>query len=283
MAFDAASQGELRASSDVSAYSSSGGEKIAQPIRRTWFPERNSLRLLSIAILILGWEIASLHLRPLFLPSPGLVASSFVHLYENGQLGGATLDSLYLLLVGFGISLIVGVPIGVLAGRSEVANHLTESLITIFWSTPAIALLPLLIIWFGITFETQTIIVVLSAVFPIILATTAGVRDADPNLLAMADIFHARTLDKTRFIILPSAISAIVAGLKVGVGRAIIGVLVAELFTSSTGLGARMSYYGSQFETADYFAALVMFVIFSLIITEAINLLERRFGRWRDQ
>jgi len=258
------------------------GSGSGAQVRTTWLGERNSLRVLSVILLLVAWELIGVHVNPLFLPTPTSVGQTVVALALAGTLLQATWVSLELFLVGFGIAIGIGVPIGVTLGRSAKAFQFFETFITIMWATPVIALLPLFVIWFGLTFTTQLLIVLLSAVFPIILNTEIGVRNVDTTLLEMVTCFGATRGERLRYVIWPAAVPYITTGLRVGVGRAIVGVVVAELFTTASGLGGQMTYYANYFETSKYFADLFMFILFSVVVTEVVALLERRYSRWKS-
>ena len=250
-------------------------------VRRTWLTERNTLRLVAIAGLIAFWEVLSQFESPLFLPSPQSVGSALVSQFGSGGLLGATWSSFVVFALGFLIASAIGVPLGFAAARARVLSHLSDPLLTIFWATPAVALLPLIVIWFGLTEQTQVIIVFLSTFFPVVMETQTGVEHVDRTLARMATVFGANRRERFQRVLLPAALPYIVTGLRVGVGRAVIGVIVAELFVSANGLGAKMTTYANYFRTADYFAALIVFILFSLIVTELISVLERRASRWR--
>jgi ABC-type nitrate/sulfonate/bicarbonate transport system permease component len=256
---------------------SQGTAARRQVVRTERIGTRNSLRLISVVLMLVIWQIISYFVKPLFLPSPISVAKSFASLTAHGGLLSATWESLEVFLMGFVIAAVIGVALGIVFGLTPKIRDLSDVALTIFWATPTVALLPLLVIWFGLTTKTQVFIVFLSTFFPVVMETTVAVEHVDPALVRVARAFGATQRERISHIILPYSIPYIVSGLRIAVGRAVIGVVVAELFTSATGLGAKMTYYSNFFQTANYFAALVMFVIFSLVLTELISLLERRY------
>ena len=191
---------------------------------------------------------------------------------------------MFVFILGFAIALALGIPLGIATGVSQPLRDFFDTYVTIFWSTPSIALLPLLVVWFGLTLETKLVLVFLSAFWPLVINTQVGIQNVDKSYVEVATAFGA-----TRYgnpcgtccfrprcpISSPACASRS--------GRAIIGVIVAELFTSVTGLGARMTYYSNFFQVANYFAALLMFILFSVATTEAVRLIEHRFNRWRAE
>lgn len=250
-------------------------------VRRSILAERNTLRVVSIVVLIGIWEIISLFVDPLFLPGPWSVAKSLESLTVHGGIWGATVTSVRVFIIGYVVASAVGIALGVLLGLVRVLASFADLWLTIMWATPSVALIPLLIIWFGITDRTQLAVVFLSTFFPVVVATSVAVENVDSSLIRVARAFGGRRSEVIRFVVMPSAVPYIVSGLRIAVGRAVIGVIVAELLVSSTGLGAKMSQYGSYFQTANYFAAVIIFIIFSVIVTEAVSIVEKRFSRWK--
>ncbi len=245
--------------------------------------ERSVLRILSILIFLSVWSVLGMILDPLFLPTPFSVVRTLFRLLAAGEIIGATGSSLWLFVVGFCGAVIVAIPLGIFLGLSKPAFHFSDLYITIFWSTPTIALLPLFVIWFGLTFTTKLIIVFLSGFWPTVINTQVGVQNVDDTLTEVGVAFGGRREEILRKITLPASIPYVVAGLRIACGRAVIGVIVAELYTSVTGLGAMMTYYSNFFQTANYFACLLVLIAFSLMVTESIRLLETRFTHWKGQ
>ena len=249
--------------------------------RVTFWLEKNTLRVASVIVLLVLWQIAGMSTETYVLPTPVDVFASWWKLTLSGELITAAGSSAFVFLLGFAAALVLGLPLGIATGVSRPLGHFFDTYITIFWSTPSIALLPLLVVWFGLTFETKLILVFLSAFWPLVINTQVGIQNVDKSYLEVATAFGARRWEILRHVLFPAAIPYLVAGVRIAVGRAIIGVIVAELYTSVTGLGARMTYYSNFFQVANYFAALLMFVVFSVVTTEAVRLIEYRFSRWR--
>lgn len=267
----------VTSSTDAAPAPRRGAPGSRRMVRVSRLRARNSLRVISVVLMVLIWWLVSLSVDPLFLPSPFAVAKSFVDLIAHDGLLAATLDSLKIFALGFVIAAALGVALGIVFGLVPAMRDLSDTGITVFWATPTVALLPLIVIWFGLTTKTQVSLVFLSTFFPVVMQTTVAVNHVDSALIRVARAFGATRRERILHIILPSSLPYIVSGLRVAVGRAVIGVVVAELFTSATGLGAKMVFYSNAFQTANYFAALAMFVVFSLVLTELVSLLERRY------
>jgi NitT/TauT family transport system permease protein len=232
--------------------------------------------------LIVVWEIVAIIANnPLTLPTPSSVARALGNLTTNGGLWGPALVSARVFILGFAFALALGLPVGVLIASWRLAERTVHSWLIISWATPIIALLPLLVTWFGLTTVTQLIVVALSAFFPVVVNTQVGIEAVEKLLVDAARVFGASPAKVLFRVKLPGAMPMIAAGIQVAVGRAVLGVVVAELFVSSTGLGGKMSYYANYFQIADYFATLVVFVAFSVVVTEAADYVARRMTRFR--
>ena len=247
----------------------------------TFWLERNTLRVASVVVLLAVWELVGLQMESFVLPTPVEVAVAWWKLLLSGELLEASWASILVFISGFGAALVLGIPLGIATGASRPLGYFFDTYITVFWSTPTIALLPMLVVWFGLTFETKVVLVFLSGFWPLVINTQVGIQNVDKSLIEVATAFGATRREILKNVLMPASISYLVAGIRIAVGRAVIGVIVAELFTSVTGLGARMTYYSNFFQTANYFAALLMFILFSVAVTEAVRLIEVRFVRWR--
>jgi NitT/TauT family transport system permease protein len=231
---------------------------------------------LGLVLLLLAWHIASLPLDDLVLPGPVGVIRSLGELLASGELWAALVESGRTFLLGFVVAMLVGLPIGILMGMNRWVGRFGGLYVTIFWATPSIALLPLLIKWFGLSETTKLVIVLLSAVFPIIINTRVGIQQVGAPYREMARSFGANHWEVLRHVLLPGAVPYIVAGSQIAVGRAVIGVVVAELFTSVSGLGAVMTKYSNFFQMPRYFAGLVTFVLFSMLVTGLVEYISSR-------
>jgi NitT/TauT family transport system permease protein len=243
--------------------------------------DRYVLRILSLVAFLAFWQILGSFLDPMFLPTPTAVAREFPGLIASGKLPSATWDSSKIFLAGFLIASVLALPGGILLGKSRTASDFFESYVTVFWATPTIALLPVIVTWFGLTVTTKLVIVFLSAFWPLLINTQTGVQNVDRSYGEVVDSFGASRMEHLWYVTIPASVPYIVAGLRIAIGRAIIGVIVAELYTSVTGLGSLMAYYSNYFETARYFASLATLVIFSVAFTEAVRLIEMRFSYWK--
>jgi ABC-type nitrate/sulfonate/bicarbonate transport system permease component len=200
----------------------------------------------------------------------------------NGQLLEALKLSVLGLVLGFGSAIIVGVPTGIWMGRSRTFESALEPWVNALFVTPRVALIPLLLIWFGIGFEAQVVVIFLSAVFPIIINSYAGVRDISSNLVDTARAFCANERQLFLEVILPASVPFVMTGLRLGIGHAVIGMIVAQMFLALTGLGKLLVNYGDFFKTDYVFAVVIVIGLLGVILTEAVKRVESRFAHWKE-
>jgi NitT/TauT family transport system permease protein len=185
--------------------------------------------------------------------------------------------------IGLSIAIAVGLPVGVLLGRSATFNAMFDPFITAFNATPRLVFLPLLLLWFGLGLWSKVMIVFIGALFPILINTYEGVRNADRVLINVVRSFGATEWGIARLVVVPNALPYIVVGLRLAIGRAVLGVVVAEFFGSEDGLGVVMVRAASRFQVDVVFAGLIVFAALSLLMTGLVKLLEDRLSRWRPQ
>jgi len=185
--------------------------------------------------------------------------------------------------LGLGIAIVAALPLGVLLGRSATLSALSDPFITAFNATPRLVFLPLVMLWFGLGLWSKVVIVFIGALFPLLINTYEGVRNADKLLINVVRSFGADEWAIARLVIVPNALPYIMVGLRLAIGRAILGVVVAEFFGSTEGLGVVMVRAASDYHVDVVFAGLIVFAALSLIMTGAVQLIENRLQRWRPQ
>jgi NitT/TauT family transport system permease protein len=223
----------------------------------------------------LGWINTQLN------SSPWGVFSAFREMVANGTLGSALLVSAKLFGVGLGIAILIGVVGGILIGSSPIVGALTEPFVAMLYAMPVVALLPVILAWFGITFEAQVVMVVLIAVFPILVSAITGTRQVDPQLLRLARSLRASQLQVMRTIVLPSLVPYLVAGIRLSVGGALIGMVVAEYFLGQAGIGGQIVQAGEVLKIDQVFVDLFILAFASVFISSVLKAAERRLTRWR--
>lgn len=241
---------------------------------------RWTLRVLSVAAILVSWQLYG-ERNQILVSDPSAVAAAFVAMVRDGTLGTALASSLVVLALGFASGAVAGVVIGLAAGRSDTVSALIDVPVNAIYAIPGVALVPVLVLWFGFGVLTKTVAVFLFVVFPVLINTTRGVREVDPELVEVARSFRSSEPRMWFDLILPSALPYIVTGLRLAIGRALIGVIVAELYTSLSGLGDLISTNANNFATARMFVPIVVIAALGVVLTALLEVAERRLAQWR--
>lgn len=219
----------------------------------------------------------------LFVATPSEIAVALVRLVERGELQQHFTVSALEFLLGLGLSVAVGLPLGLLLGRVRVLDDLLDPFVTSLNATPRIVWLPLLMLWFGIGIWSKVMIVFLGAVFPLLINTYEGVRNTDRLLANVVRSFGGSEWQVARIVALPCALPYVVAGLRLAIGRAILGVVVGEFFGASRGLGFMIAAAASSYRADVMFAGVLVLMALSLALTLSVKALEERLTRWRPE
>jgi NitT/TauT family transport system permease protein len=242
----------------------------------------------SIAGLLVAWELVP-HIvtlsagTKLFFATPSQIAGTLWTMSATGTIWRPLGVSASGFALGLGLAILIGLPLGVLIGRSPTLNAMFDPFITAFNATPRLVFLPLVVLWFGLGLWSKVVIVFIGALFPILINTYEGVRNADRVLINVVRSFGAKEWDIARLVVVPNALPYIVAGLRLAIGRAVLGVVVAEFFGSEEGLGVIMVQAAGRYQVAVVFAGLVVFAALSLVMTALAQMLETRLSRWRPE
>jgi ABC-type nitrate/sulfonate/bicarbonate transport system permease component len=242
----------------------------------------------SIVMVLLVWELLPYFVTisagtRLFFTTPSRIAATLWSMFATGTIWTPLGVSAAAFAIGLAIAIGVGLPLGVLLGRSRTLNAMLDPFITAFNATPRLVFLPLLLLWFGLGLWSKVVIVFIGALFPILINTYEGVRNSDSVLINVVRSFGAKEWDIARLVVVPNALPYIVAGLRLAIGRAILGVVVAEFFGSAEGLGVIMVRAASSYHVDVVFAGVVVFAALSLAMTSLVKMMENRLSRWRPQ
>jgi ABC-type nitrate/sulfonate/bicarbonate transport system permease component len=173
--------------------------------------------------------------------------------------------------------------IGYLVGRSRYAVLVLEPLLAGVFAVPLVVFLPLFILFFGIGIVSKSVFAFSLGVFPILLNVMAGVRMVDPTLLAAAESMGASRVDMVFKVVLPSALPTVITGLRLGMSQTVLGVLLAELYGASTGIGFFVAQYTQSFKSAQVFALFFVVASLAILVNEGLRVLEVRAGQWREE
>jgi NitT/TauT family transport system permease protein len=269
----------------------SKNEDLGEITRKTFW-EINEPYVLGIGFIVLVlliWEALPFFITlskgmKLFFTTPSAVAVRIYEMFATGEIWPALEFSATAFSIGLVASIVVAIPLGVIIGRSETMNAVFDPFITAFNATPRLVFLPIFLVWFGIGMNTVVLIVFIGAVFPLLINTYAGVRNADRLLINVVKSFGANEWKINMLVVIPNSMPFIVAGLRLAIGRAILGIVVAEFFGGSTkGVGVMMVDAAGKFQVDTVFAGLILFMTMSLIMTSGVKVLESRLTRWRPQ
>jgi ABC-type nitrate/sulfonate/bicarbonate transport system permease component len=242
----------------------------------------------TIVLLLLVWQFLPNFVpmkagTKLFFTVPSHIADTLWTMFATGSIWKPLGVSASAFAIGLLMAIVVGLPLGVLLGRSATLNAMIDPFITAFNATPRLVFLPLLMLWFGIGIWSKVAVVFLGALFPLLINTYEGVRNTDKLLINVVRSFGAGEWDISRLVVVPNSLPFIIVGLRLAIGRAVLGVVVSEFFGSQDGLGVVMVRAASEFKVDIVFAGLIVFAALSLIMTGLVKLIEDRLTRWRPQ
>jgi len=231
---------------------------------------------------LLVWEIVSRFFiaNALFLAAPSQVAMAIYRLAATGELGQHIVISAAEFALGYVIASVLGVALGLGMAASGVVKEAMQPWISGLYATPTIALAPLFILWLGIGIWSKVLVVVFLVLFPVTINTEAGLRTTSDRLIDMLRSFGANQRQIFVKVSLPSAVPFILAGLKIGIGRGLIGVVVAELFGSRAGLGRLISQSADAFNMPELFAGVVVLAFAGIVMTAGFSWLEKQLVPW---
>jgi NitT/TauT family transport system permease protein len=239
------------------------------------------IRLVSLAAVLSAWELYGRSVNPILFTYPSAIGSAFAELTRSGELQSYLLQSLQVLAWGLFFSVAIGLPVGVLIARFTTIELATDLYINALYSTPMVAVVPLIVLWFGFKVPAKVVIVFLFMVFPILINTQQGVKNVDRGLLEVARSFCSTERQLWGDVILPSALPFIAAGLRLAIGRGLVGMVIAEFYTSIAGLGYMIVRYANSFETAKLFVPIVVLMVMGVLLVQAAKALEFWIAPWQ--
>jgi len=238
--------------------------------------------LISLLIAVLVWEFASRRLSSVILAPLSEIWAALVEMAASGELWEDLSFSGRAFLIAFLVASVGGILIGVAMAASTIVYDIVDPWVSALYATPIIALAPLFIVVFGIELLSKIAVAVLLAIFPVIINTASGIRTADPKLIEGAYAFGANRLQIFTKVLLPSAVPFIITGLRLAVGRALIGVVVAEFFGSRAGVGHMVFTASQSFDTGSVFAGVFLLMAIATTLMKLMYRLEKRIAPWRN-
>jgi NitT/TauT family transport system permease protein len=216
----------------------------------------------SVVFVLVAWQLCAPFINPLFGTYPTAIAAAFWKLLSSGKLAAALIDSLRPFAAGYALAILVGVPLGLVIGRSRVLEAAIGIYVTAGFAMPLVALVPLLVLWLGLGFAVKVAIIFLMSVFPIFVA---------PNRVIL------------RRIILPATLPYIMAGVRLALGRAVVAMVIAEFFTSISGLGAIIQTSANNFDTATTFVPIIIIMLMAVGLNFLVGAIERWVAPWQAE
>ena len=241
----------------------------------------NTIRVVSVVTFFIVWEIGAAGADRLFLAPPSEIFEAAVFMIDDGTFWRLVQESMEHFIIGTVLSIVIGTAIGVVLATWWQAEYILDPFINGFYAIPKPALVPLFILWFGLETTSKVMLIVSIAIFPMIINTYVGIKDTRGSMLDIGRAFGASERQIFFKIILPGSIPYVMAGARLAVGLGIIGMIVAEFFTSMIGFGGWIRETSDTFETAQMYFLIIVVGAFGIVLTELVVALERRISRWR--
>jgi NitT/TauT family transport system permease protein len=246
--------------------------------------ERAIVGALSVGGFFLIWELAVRlgNSTSPFVVAPSEVIMAGIREVQTERFWRDAWVSFVEFSIGYGFAIALGIPLGILIGWNRRLSHLLEPIITFLYAVPRITLLPIIVLWLGLTIWSKVAVVFLGAWVTILLNTFLGVRTVEPRLLAVARTFGASESRILTSVVLPGSVPFILAGLRLGAGRALTGVIVGELYAASAGLGFMITVASNNLQVDRVLFGTFLFILIGVITVESIRRVERRYASWRN-
>jgi len=240
------------------------------------------VRLGVVALLLIAWEIAARwFIDPLFISPPSRVLLSLGTVWHTNGVPAALRLTLFELAVAFAIAVVIGLTVGLAVGLRPFARRSLMPIILLLYGLPQITILPLFILYFGIGPASKIAFGVTHGMFPITIAIVAGVQNLKPILLVSARSMGASRWQILRWVVFPHMIPSFFAGMRLGMSGALLGVLLAELYVSTAGIGHFTTMFTENFDPTKLFGLVAMLATMAIVLNEIVRRAETRFSRWR--
>jgi sulfonate transport system permease protein len=255
-------------------------QKVAASRRRRRQLQEVGIRLGSLAIVLTIWQVFGARIDPVLFTTPSAVASAAVTMIASGELWTYLWPSLVVLVLGLSFAAVIGIATGLLLARFWVLDVALGVYITFLYSTPTVALVPLIVLWAGFETTAKVIILFLFAFFPMAINTYQGVKNVDPRLIEVGRAFRCSERQLWINIVLPGALPFIVTGLRLAVGRGLIGMVLADLYTAISGIGYLIVRTASTYQVDKMFVPIVTLGILGVTLTALLRVLELKVAPW---
>ena len=241
-----------------------------------------AIRLVSVAVFLVLWEITGRGIDPVLFTTPSAVAVAAVDMIRSGELWTYLYPSLVVLLYGFLLAVVFGIGIGLLLARYWVLDVALSVYITFLYSIPSVALVPLIVLWAGYEQTAKVIILFLFAFFPMVINTYQGVKAVDPKLIEVGRAFRCNEGQLWANIVIPASLPFIVTGLRLALGRGLIGMVLADLYTALSGIGYLIARTAATYQVNRMFVPIVTLGLLGVTLTALLRLAEKYVAPWTN-
>jgi sulfonate transport system permease protein len=254
--------------------------KAAEARRRREGVRTLLIRLASLATFLIVWQVVGSRIDPILFTTPAKVAVAAWTMIGSGELWHYLGPSLLVLFYGLTAAVVAGIAVGLLLARFRVLDAAFDMYITFLYSTPTVALVPLIVLWAGYDTAAKAVILFLFAFFPMVINTYQGVKNVDGKLLEVGRAFRCSEGQMWRHIIIPAALPFIVTGLRLAVGRGLIGMVIADLYTAISGIGYLINKAATTYRVDVMFVPIVTLGVLGVTLTALLRALEKRVAPW---
>jgi NitT/TauT family transport system permease protein len=241
------------------------------------------IRLASVTTFLLIWEVAGSHIDPILFTTPSAIAKAAVEMIASGELWAYFWPSLKVLMVGFSFAVVFGIVTGLMLARFWVIDVAFSVYITFLYSIPSVALVPLIVLWAGYEDTAKIIILFMFAFFPMVINTYQGVKAVDPKLIEVGKAFRCSEWQLWKNIVIPASLPFIVTGLRLSLGRALIGMVLADLYTALSGIGYLISRTAATYQVNRMFVPIVALGLLGVTLTALLRMAEKYVAPWTNQ
>lgn len=245
-----------------------------------WWERASIYRYGFVVIILIVWQLVGPYISPIFFTYPSKIAVAFYETTVSGELPYFLAQSLEVMAYGLIAAVVVGIPLGVAMARIRWLDWALDLPINALYATPLVAVVPLLVLWFGIYLKAKIIVVFLFAVFPILINTYQGVRECDKGMLEVAQSFRSSEWRMWQDVLLPFAVPYIIAGVRLAIGRGLIGMIIAEFYTTISGLGFMITKYANMFAMDKTFVPVIVLMVLGVSLTSLLKWVGRRIAPW---
>jgi ABC-type nitrate/sulfonate/bicarbonate transport system permease component len=252
----------------------------APAVNAPWWQHRALFRYGFVTLILIVWQLVGPFVSPIFFSYPSKIAEAAYEVTASGELPYLLGQSLEVMFYGLLSAILVGIPLGIAMARIRWLDWALDLPINALYATPLVAVVPILVLWFGIYLKAKIIVVFLFAIFPVLINTYQGVRECDKNMLEVAQSFRSGEWQMWKDVLLPFALPYILAGTRLAIGRGLIGMIIAEFYTTISGLGFMITKYANVFAMDKTFVPVIVLMFLGVSLTSLLKWVGRRIAPW---